>query len=91
LTADGRVSRALSSIALNPDDLRLALLEAGQGRLGGIASRLALLCYGFDAVHGLYTSRILALLRIGSGLSVAVLAAAIGWLFWSAARRRSAP
>ena len=58
LTADGRVSRALSSLALQPADLRLALLEAGEGKIGGLAGRLALLCYGFDAVHGIYTAQI---------------------------------
>ena len=58
LTADGRVSRALSSLALQPTDLRLALIEAGGGRIGGLVGRLALLCYGFDAVHGIYTAQI---------------------------------
>ena len=31
LTADGRVSRVLSSLALQSTDLRLALIEAGDG------------------------------------------------------------
>ena len=55
LTADGRVARALSSLALNPRDLRLALVEAGEGRIGGLADRITLLCSGFDPVHGVYT------------------------------------
>jgi protein SCO1 len=87
LTADGRVSRALSSLALQSADLRLALLEAGEGRIGGLAGRLALLCYGFDAVHGIYTAQIVKLLRIGGGVTVAVLAASLGLLFWRASKR----
>jgi protein SCO1/2 len=87
LTADGRVSRVLSTLALQPADLRLALIEAGEGRIGGMAGRLALLCYGFDAVHGIYTSQIVTLLRIGGGLTVAILAAALGMLFWRARKR----
>ncbi len=51
LTADGKVSHALSSLALNATDLRLALTEASDGRIGGILGRLSLICYGFDAVH----------------------------------------
>jgi protein SCO1 len=90
LTADGRVSRALSSLALNPTDLRLALVEAAEGRIGGWSSRLKLLCYGFDAVHGLYTSRVLSLLRISGGLTVTVLATVLGFLFWFGRGRRSA-
>lgn len=89
LTADGRVTRALSSLALQPADLRLALIEAGEGRIGGLAGRLALLCYGFDAVHGIYTARIVTLLRIGGGLTVVLLAAALGLLFRRVRKREA--
>lgn len=85
LTTDGRVARALSSLALDPTDLRLALVEAGEGRIGGIAGRLALLCYGFDPVHGLYTAAIERLLAVAAAVTVALLAAA---LLWFAARTR---
>jgi protein SCO1 len=87
LTADGRVSRVLSSLALQPADLRLALIEAGEGTIGGFAGRLALLCYGFDALHGIYTRQIVTLLRIGGGLTVAVLAGALGFMFWRTGKR----
>jgi protein SCO1/2 len=87
LTADGRVSRVLSSLALQPIDLRLALVEAGEGQIGGVAGRLALLCYGFDAIHGIYTRQIATLLRIGGGLTVAALAAALGFMLWRTRKR----
>jgi protein SCO1/2 len=87
LTADGRVSRALSSLALQPTDLRLALVEAGEGRIGGLAGRLALLCYGFDAVHGIYSRQIATTLRIGGGLTFAALAAAVGLMLWHTRKR----
>jgi len=87
LTADGRVSRVLSSLALQPADLRLALVEASEGNIGGFAGRLALLCYGFDAVHGIYTRQIVTLLRIGGGLTVAMLVGALGFMFWRTGKR----
>lgn len=87
LAADGRVSRVLSSLALQPTDLRLALLEAGGGKIGGLAGRIALLCYGFDAVHGIYTRQIATLLQIGGGLTVAILASALGLMLWRSAGR----
>jgi protein SCO1/2 len=80
LSADGRVSRAMSSLALQPTDLRLALLEAGNGSIGGLAGRIALLCYGFDAVHGIYTRNIVFLLQISGAITVIVLAVAIALL-----------
>jgi protein SCO1/2 len=87
LTAEGRVSRALSSLALQSNDLRLALIEAGDGRIGGLAGRISLLCYGFDAVHGIYTRQIATLLRIAGGSTVMILAAAIGLMLWRTRRR----
>jgi protein SCO1/2 len=87
LAGDGRVSRVLSSLALQPMDLRLALLEAGDGKIGGFSGRIALLCYGFDPVHGIYTRQIATLLRIGGALTVAVLASALGLILWRTARR----
>lgn len=90
LTADGQVSRALSTLALQPTDLRLALLEAGDGKIGGLTGRIALLCYGFDAAHGIYTRRIAALLQIAGGLTVALLASAVGFMLWRTAKRGAA-
>ena len=46
LAPDGHVSRGLSSLALQPLDIRLALLEAGDSVAD--SGRIALLCYGFD-------------------------------------------
>jgi len=74
LTAEGLVSRSLSSLALNPGDLHLALLEAGKGHTGSLAGRIALLCYGFDAAHGVYTLLIWRILEIGAVLTVLALA-----------------
>lgn len=89
LSADGAVSRVLSSLALQPTDLRLALVEAGRGTIGGLAGRIALLCYGFDAVHGVYTREIATMLRVGGGMTVAILASALGLMLWRSAKRRT--
>jgi protein SCO1/2 len=82
LTEDGTVSRVLSSLALQPGDLRLALIEAGGGKIGGIAGRVQLLCYGFDAVHGIYTPQVTMLLRITGGLTVTLIAAYVAFMVW---------
>jgi protein SCO1/2 len=82
LGADGHLVRTLSSLALQPADLRLALLEAGNGSIGGLAGRISLLCYGFDAVHGIYTRRITAILQIAGATAVTVLAGAIALMLF---------
>ena len=89
LAADGRLSRVLSPLALTGRDLRLALIEAGEGRIGSIADRLTLLCYGYDAARGIYTpliQRILTVAGIVTILAIALLIAGLTRL----ARRRQA-
>ena len=88
LTADGRVSRSLSSLALTSSDLRLALIEAGEGAIGGVIGRLSLLCYGFDAAHGVYTARVETALRIAGGATVALMGVGLALLMRLAAGAR---
>jgi protein SCO1/2 len=77
LTPDGHVSRVLASLALNPQDLRLALVEAGAGRIGSFGDRLRLLCYGFDAAHGVYSLSVMRLLQLLGLLTIVSLIALI--------------
>lgn len=90
LSADGHVAHVLSGIGLTAGDLRLALVEAGHGTTGGLIDQLRLLCYGFDAVHGLYTSRILMWLQAAGLVTVAALGALLLWLSGVVRPRRRA-
>ena len=73
----GRVTRMLSGLGLDGADLRLALVEAGQGRVGSFGDRLRLLCYGFDPIRGVYTEQITLWLELAAiftlfGMAVAM-------------------
>jgi len=81
VTADGRVSHALSGLALDPADMRLAIVEAGDGRIGSVVDQVRLLCYGFDPSHGFYNLAIGRALSIGGGVTVALLAGFLGFMF----------
>lgn len=74
LTPEGRVARILSPLALNGRDLRLALIEAGEGRGSTLADRLTLLCYGYDAVRGIYTPLIERILSLAAAATVLAIA-----------------
>jgi protein SCO1 len=80
LTAEGRIARLLPGLAMNAPDLRLALVEAADGKIGNVFDRIHLLCYGFDPARGIYTASIMRWLDIGGGLTAAALAASIGLL-----------
>lgn len=89
LAADGRVARVLSPLALTGRDLRLALTEAGEGRVGGLADRLALLCYGYDAARGVYTPLVQRILTVAGIVTVLAISLLVGGLtLWS--RKRTA-
>ncbi|WP_298954213.1 electron transporter [uncultured Methylobacterium sp.] len=74
LTPDGRVARVISPLAMTARDLRLALVEAGEGRVGSLADRLVLLCYGFDPKQGVYTPLIRRILAAAGAATVAGIA-----------------
>ncbi len=78
LTPHGVVSRYLYGVAFEPTDLRLALVESSQGRVGSPIDRLLLLCCRYDPATGRYGWLIWNLLRLGGGATVLVLVGVIG-------------
>ncbi|RON14893.1 SCO family protein [Pseudomonas frederiksbergensis] len=73
LTGDGRLSRWLYGLGYQASDVRLALTEAGQGKLGAFKEQLLLLCYHYDPQSGTYNSRIILLLQVAGMATVLVL------------------
>ena len=63
LTADGTLSRFLSGVDLSPRDLRLAIVEASDGRVGTASDQVLLLCYCYDPSTGKYGLAIMGMLR----------------------------
>jgi protein SCO1/2 len=90
LTPDGRVSRYLYGIDFPPRDLRLALVEAGQGKTGTIVDRVLLTCYRYDPSARRYGPFIFGFMRIGGALILVVVAALLFALFRGERRRRAA-
>ncbi|WP_113406855.1 SCO family protein [Hyphomicrobiales bacterium] len=76
LTPDGRLSRWLYGLAPTSRDLKLALTEAGEGRIGSWRDQLLVLCYHYDPFTGRYSSLILMALRLASGF-VAIVGAGL--------------
>lgn len=72
VTGDGRLSRWLYGLGYQSDDLRLALTEAGQGKLGALKEQLLLLCYHYDPQSGTYNRRIILLLQV-AGVATALM------------------
>ena len=76
-TADGRLSRYLFGFEYKARDLRLALVEASQGRIGGAAEQVLLLCFHYDPATGKYSRSAMNVVRAGGVATVAGLASFI--------------
>jgi len=74
LTSDGRISRYLYGVDVLPRDFRLALVEAGGGRVGTSFDRLLLSCFQYDPVNRKYAPFVFGFMRIGAGLVFLMLA-----------------
>jgi len=88
LTPAGVLSRVLYGIEYRPQDLRLALLEASDGRVGTVIDRIVLFCFQYDPVHRGYALVATRVMRLGAGLTVLVLAVYLGGFWWRQNRRR---
>jgi protein SCO1/2 len=77
LTAGARVSKYLYGIEFAPRDLRLALVEAGEGRIGTAVDQALLFCYHYDPSTGRYGLVVMNLVRAGGVLTVLGLGAFI--------------
>jgi protein SCO1/2 len=77
ITADGRLSRVLQGLDYPARDLRLAVVEASEGKLGTLGEHILLICSGFDPATGKYTSSVMVAVRIGSFAALAALAGGV--------------
>ena len=89
LTEDGKISRYLYGIEYNPNDLRLALLEAAQGKVGNTIDRIILYCYHYDPQAGGYVIFAGNVMRAGGAFTLVAVALFVG-ILWIRDRRKKA-
>lgn len=80
LTPDGKVSRYLYGVEYPPKDLRLALVEAANGKVGTSFDRFLLTCYRYDPATRRYEPYALGIVRAGAVAVAVALAGLIGGL-----------
>jgi protein SCO1 len=90
LGPDGKISRYLYGVEFPPRDLRLAIVEASQGKVGTTLDRVILRCFKYDPASRKYHFYVLGALRLGSGFFAAAL---IGLLcvLWRREMRKAEP
>src|SRR5271154_538679 len=83
LTPQGKIAQYYYGIEYPPKDLRLALVEASQNRIGNVVDEVLLYCYHYDPTQGKYSATILRVLQL---MAVATMAG-LGALFFVMIRR----
>ena len=77
LTPSGRMSRYLYGFEYRPRDVRLALVEASQNKIGTATDQLLLLCYHYEPATGRYSAAAMNFVRAGG---VATVAGLVGFI-----------
>jgi protein SCO1/2 len=73
LTPEARVSRYLFGVEFAPRDLKFALMEASDNRIGSVVDQALLYCYHYDPASGKYGFAIMTVIRIGAILTLLAL------------------
>lgn len=86
VTPQGKLARTLFGIQFNPRDLRLALLEASEGKMGTVVDRLLLFCYGYDPKASKYVLFAGNAMKAGGAATLLIL----GFLIYRLGRKKRA-
>jgi len=81
LTPEGKVSRYLYGIRFKQRDVRLALTEASESKLGITIDKILLFCFHYDPAARSYVIFARNLMKVGGALTVFILAAILFGLF----------
>lgn len=77
LTPTGDIARVFFGLNYPPRDLRLALVEAGEGTIGGFVDQVLLFCFRYDPATGRYSTAILRIVRTAGVLTAVAIVAFI--------------
>lgn len=78
LTPGGKLSKYFYGVEYSPKDMRLALVEASENKIGNPVDQILLFCYHFDPTTAKYTPLAMGMVRVAGGATLLILG---GYLF----------
>ncbi len=85
---DGQITRYLPGLGLaSAGTLKMALVEAGEGKIGTLFENAFLTCFIFDPNTGQYTLAVVRLLKVAAALTVLAVASGIFFMRRSEVQR----
>ncbi len=70
VTPQGELSHYFYGVEYSTKDVRRALVDAGEGRVGSLVDQILMFCYHYDPTTGRYGVAIMRFLRVGGVLTV---------------------
>jgi protein SCO1 len=80
LTPQGKIARYFYGIDYPPRDLRLALVEASEGKIGTPVDALMLYCYHYDPATGKYGAVVMNIMRVAGVITLILMVALLLFL-----------
>ena len=87
-TPEGKLSRYLYGIDYSPKDLKFAVMESAESKVGNAAEQLLLYCFHYDPSTGKYGLAILNVMRLG-GIATLMGMGVMGFVFWRRNKRKT--
>ncbi|MBY0452560.1 MAG: SCO family protein [Bdellovibrionaceae bacterium] len=89
ISPKGQVARYLHGIMFEPRDLKLALNEAADGRLGGFVDSAMLFCFKYDRHQSKYGLQVFQIMKAAGALTALALALWLGMAMIKAKRENT--
>lgn len=87
ISPQGKIVRYIYGLEFSAQDLKFAIMEAAEGRVGSTVDRLILSCFHYDATLGRYGPFAFGIMRLGGGATVLIFGAFLA-IFWRRERRK---
>jgi protein SCO1 len=87
VTPQGKMSHYLYGIDYAPKDLKFAVMEASENKVGTPSDQLLLYCYHYDPATGKYGLAILNVMRVG-GIATLLMMGTMALVFWRRNKKR---
>jgi protein SCO1/2 len=87
LTPEGVIARYFNDVVFQGRDLRFALVESSQGKIGSAMDKfLVFMCYQYDPLKNSYAASAMKIMRLGGLVTVVLVAAGLGLLWMRSPR-----
>ncbi len=86
VSPEGIISRYSLDVSFPPEQIKLALLDAGKGTIGTPVDQFIMWCFSYDAERGSYVLVAWRLMRTGAAITVVVLLIAL-FPYWIGRKR----